>query len=93
MVTSTFGATSLVTVCKESVTLLVRAIEEEVSFKPLWVPYKIPCDEAHVALAGFGALGDHPDLAADHVHLLVHVPVPGEVARPAGLPDRPLVDA
>lgn len=87
------GVDSFITIGKETVTLLIGAVEEEIGLEPLGVANEVASDETHEALAGLGTLGNYPDLAADHVHLLVHVPIPGEAAAPSGLPHRPPVDA
>lgn len=87
------GFGSIVAVGEEAVTLLVGAVEEKDGPEPLGVTNKVAGGKFHVSLSGLGALGNHSDLAADDVHLLVHVPFPGEAAPPAGFPHRPSVDA
>lgn len=84
----TFFDKLIVTVSEEPVLFLVGPVEEEIGLQPLGISDQVAGYEAHESVAALGALGDHPDLAADHVDLLVHVPVPRQPAR-AGPPSRP----
>ena len=84
--------TSIVAVGKKPVLLLIGPIEEEVGLEPFWVADEIAGDEPHEAVAGLGPLRHDADLAADHVDLLVHVPVPRQPAL-AGPPRGPPADA
>ena len=75
----------VITICSETVPLLIRSVEKQVSFKPLWIPNKVSGHKTHVLLAPFR---NHSHFTFLNVYQLICLPVPWQFTLSC-LPYRP----